>query len=207
MYRINPGGYKQIKIGSIVTSKVELNDLFKAWLAISLAFAIVILREYPFLTRFVISALTVGIGFIIHELGHKLVAQKYGCFAEFRAFNQMLILAVIMAFLFKVVFAAPGAVMISGPVGIRRNGKISMAGPLANLIFALFFLTLLLIPVSGLLKTLAGAGFFINTLLALFNMLPFGNFDGKKILRWNKVVYGIMVAVAFIFMVAQGYVR
>ncbi len=208
MYQ-HPRGYKQIKIGNIVTSKIELNDLFKAWLAISLAFAIVLggfSFSIKFIVTFMISALTVGIGFIIHEMGHKLVAQRYGCFAEFRAFNQMLILAVIMSF-FGFVFAAPGAVMISGPVGVRRNGKISMAGPLVNLIFALFFLTLLLIPVTGVLKVLAGYGFLINTWLGLFNMLPFGNFDGKKILRWNKVVYGIMVAVAFTFMVAQGFVR
>ncbi len=208
MHRYHPQGYKQIKIGNIVTSKIELNDLFKAWLAISIAFAIV-LGGFSFSMRFIITffiaALTVGTGFIIHELGHKLVAQRYGCFAEFRAFNSMLWLAVIMSF-FGFVFAAPGAVMISGPVGARRNGKISMAGPLANLVFALFFLSLLLIPVTGLLKTLAGYGFLINTWLGLFNLLPFWNFDGKKILRWNKAIYGVMVAVAFMLMVAQAYV-
>ena len=208
MYRYQSYG-GQIKIGGINTSKIELNDLFKAWLAISIAFAIVIggfSFSIDFITVFIIAALTVGLGFIIHEMGHKLVAQRYGCFAEFRAFNQMLILAVIMSF-FGFVFAAPGAVMISGPVGIRRNGKISMAGPLANLIFALFFLSLLLIPVTGLLKTLAGYGFLINTWLGLFNMIPFGNFDGKKILRWNKLVYGVMVVVGFTLMFSQAFIR
>lgn len=208
MYKYDLTG-KQIKIGKIVTSKIELNDLFKAWLAISVAFAIVLggfSFSMKFIITFFIAALTVGTGFIIHEMGHKLVAQHYGCFAEFRAFNTMLWLAVIMAF-FGFVFAAPGAVMISGPVGVRRNGKISMAGPLANLIFALFFLSLLLIPVTGLLKTLAGYGFLINTWLGLFNLLPFWNFDGKKILKWNKVVYGVMVVGAFMLMVAQAYVR
>ncbi|MBU4455957.1 MAG: hypothetical protein KKA65_00490 [Nanoarchaeota archaeon] len=206
---LNPQGHKQIKIGSIVTSKKEMNDLFKAWLAISLAFAIVLggfSFSINFVIIFMIAALTVGTGFIVHELGHKLVAQHYGCFAEFRAFNMMLWLAVIMSF-FGFVFAAPGAVMISGPVGVRRNGKISMAGPLVNLVFALCFLALLLIPVIGLLKTLAGYGFLINTWLGLFNLLPFGNFDGKKILAWNKVVYGVMAGVAFVLMAVQGYVR
>jgi len=36
--------------------------------------------------------------------------------------------------------------------------------------------------------------------LALFNMIPFAIFDGAKILRWNKVVYGAMVAVSFILL-------
>jgi len=206
MYNPTP---EQIRIGPIKTSKIEINDLLKAWGAISLAFAIVLggfSLSINFLVVLFIAAVTVGTGFIIHELSHKIVAQHYGCFAEFRAFNSMLWLAVIMSF-FGFVFAAPGAVMISGPVGVRRNGKISMAGPLANLVFALFFLGLLLMPVTGLLKTLAGYGFLINTWLGLFNLLPFGNFDGKKILRWNKIVYGIMVAVAFVFMVVQVYIR
>ena len=32
---------KQIKIGNIATSEVEIRDLIKAWVAISIAFAIV----------------------------------------------------------------------------------------------------------------------------------------------------------------------
>ena len=204
MYRYQSYG-GQIKIGGINTSKIELNDLFKAWLAISIAFAIVIggfSFSIDFITVFIIAALTVGLGFIIHEMGHKLVAQRYGCFAEFRAFNQMLILAVIMSF-FGFVFAAPGAVMISGPVGVRRNGKISAAGPLANLVLAFIFLSIM---INFGVNTLSKYGFLINTWLALFNMIPLGNFDGKKILVWNKKVYGIMIAIAVVFMFMQGIV-
>ena len=54
----------------------------------------------------------------------KILAQNYGCFAEFRSYNFMLLIAVFMSF-FGFIFAAPGAVIISGPIGKRRNGKIS----------------------------------------------------------------------------------
>ena len=205
MKLINP--QDQIKfVGGITTSRRELVDLIKAWLAISLAFGI-LLGGFSFnlVTFFMISSLTVGLGFIAHEMAHKVLAQKYGCKAEFRSWDKMLILAVIMSF-FGFIIVAPGAVMISGPVGRRRNGKISAAGAIANLIVATGFLSLALIPVTGTLLLIAKYGFMINTWLALFNMIPFAMFDGKKVLRWSKPVYFTMVVVAVVFLLLQGVV-
>ena len=118
----------------------------------------------------------------------------------------MLILAVIMAYFAGIVFAAPGAVMISGPVGVRRNGKISAAGPIINLILAFLFLSLLLVFPIGFLSIIAFYGFFINSWLALFNMIPLWNFDGKKVLRWNRKVYGIIVAIALGLMFMKNFI-
>ena len=197
---------KQIYVGKINTSEKEIRDLVKAWVAISIAFAILLRSslELNFYETFIVAAITVGTAFVLHEFGHKIVAQKYGCFAEFRSFDQMLILAVIMSF-FGFILAAPGAVMISGPVGIRRNGKISAAGPAVNLILALVFLSVLLIHPTGIIKLIAFYGFFINSWLALFNLIPVWNFDGAKVLRWNKTVYIILVAIALVLMFSQSF--
>jgi len=193
---------KQIRIGPFTSSRIEIRDILKAWFAISLAFAIVLRNsEISFTYIFIISALTVGIGFLLHELAHKITAQQFGCEAEFRSFDSMLMLAILMSFL-GFIIAAPGAVFISGPVGKRRNGKISAAGPLMNLALAFVFLAVSLVTANKILLTICSYGFMINTWLALFNMLPFGNFDGVKILRWNKAVYFSMVAVALMFMMA-----
>ena len=198
--------HRQIKIGPVSTSETELKDLIKAWIAISIAFGILLsgasIFSVKFYSSFIIASLSVGIGFIFHEMGHKLMAQRYGCFAEFR--SSKLILAVMMSFL-GFVIAAPGAVMIAGPVGKRRNGKISAVGPAMNLAVALMFLTILLIPPTGILKQIAYYGFLINTWLALFNMLPLWNFDGKKILQWNKIVYAVMLLIALSLMLLQGF--
>ena len=198
---------EHIRLGSFSTSRTELRDLFKAWLVISLAFAIAMsgFSISRIILVFFISAFTVGIAFLFHELAHKIVAQHYGCEAEFRSFDKMLILAIAMSF-FGFVFAAPGAVMISGPVGIRRNGTISLAGPLTNLILAFLCLLALFFMPIGILKNIFQYGFLINTWIALFNLLPFWNFDGRKIFAWNRAVYILLAIVAGVFMIMQSFV-
>jgi len=185
-------------------SQIEIEHLLKAWLAISLAFAIILSGGEIFSSVFtgmlLVSGFTVGLGFLLHELAHKYVAQKYHCFAEFRSFNFMLILAVAMSFL-GFVFAAPGAVMINGYVNKERNGKISVAGPVMNVILGILFLGLIL---SGFVNIFTQYGLLINGWLAAFNMIPFLNFDGKKILNWNKLVYFSVLGLSLALLFAYG---
>ena len=95
------------------------------------------------------------------------------------------------------IFAAPGAVMISGQVTRRENGIISLAGPATNYVLAgLFAAATLLFPVLAGILTI---GFHINAWLGLFNMIPFGNFDGLKIFHWSRAYWGLLVAVGIIF--------
>lgn len=191
--------YQKYRWGHFNTSNVEIRDLVKAWAAISLAFGILLNHGLSLTPRFftvlLVAAFTVGVGFLLHEMGHKIVAQRYGLFAEFRSFDPMLLLAIFFSF-FGFILAAPGAVMINGRVSVEQNGKISLAGPLVNVILATLFFV-------GLQFTNLYAfriGFAINALLAVFNLLPFGNFDGRKLFAWHKGVWGIMMLVSVIGM-------
>ncbi|GIU69957.1 MAG: hypothetical protein KatS3mg002_1193 [Candidatus Woesearchaeota archaeon] len=112
----------------IHTSEKEIKDLLLSWILISIAFAILktenIITDIiskKFVILIIISGITVGIAFIIHELAHKIVAQKYNCWAEFRADITMLIIALLMSFT-GFLFIAPGAVIISGNVTKKQNG-------------------------------------------------------------------------------------
>jgi len=70
---------------SIHTSNKELKDLLVAWLFVSFAFAIArtvgngitfaSFFSIEFIVFILISALTVGLAFLLHELAHKIVAQ------------------------------------------------------------------------------------------------------------------------------------
>jgi len=175
-------------------SSIEKKDLFYAGFMISLAFAILLSGGLSGLntTIFLIAFFTAGIGFLLHELMHKYVAQGYGLWAEFRANYKMLWFAVF-ASLFGFILAAPGAVYIRGRITTERNGKISLAGPMTNLVLAFGFLILifLLQTNSPILNAFFGFGLTINSLLAAFNMIPTMPFDGAKIIRWNKPIYYI----------------
>ncbi|MBN1386597.1 hypothetical protein JW968_06530 [Candidatus Woesearchaeota archaeon] len=180
-------------------SGIEIKHLAISWAAITMAFTIVMLDPGKgFLVTLLHSALAVGTGFVFHELGHKLVAQRYGCWAEYRADFRMLFFAIIISFT-GFLFAAPGAVLIHGNVDKARNGKISMAGPLTNILIAVIFLAISFFS-QGILQSIALFGTQINAWLALFNMLPFGNFDGRKIFAWNRAVYFSMIICAAVLL-------
>lgn len=151
----------------------------------------------------------VASGFVLHELAHKIVAQRYGHWAEFRAHFPGLGISVLIAAFLHVLFAAPGAVVIQGRVTPRENGLISLVGPGTNFVVALVCLPFFAFKVNAddFVTTLFGTVAGINALLAVFNLLPFGPFDGRKVLRWNAPVYVAVAALSvglLVFCIMQG---
>jgi Zn-dependent protease len=191
-YYPNPEFKKKTQI---TFSSIEITHLFWAWLGISVAFAN-ILSYGNYFQSFLISAIAVGLGFLVHELCHKIVAQRFGLAAEFRASYFMLWLAVLISFL-GFVFAAPGAVMINGRPTKKQNGLISIAGPISNIVLALLFSLLFFSASNQFLQIMFRYGVIINVWLALFNMLPFWLLDGKKVIQWDKTVYYVTMGVIF----------
>ncbi len=157
---------------------------------ISIAFAILLSGStdfgQQFATMFVEVFLTLGLGFILHELAHKYVALSYGAHARYKMWTPGLILAVIMAVInIGFVFAAPGAVEIHGHnLSKEKVGRIALAGPMTNLLLALFFLALSFVAVG--LRDFASTGAHVNAFLGLFNLIPIAPFDGEKVISWNQ---------------------
>ncbi len=177
-------------------SDTEIKDFFLAWVLISIAFAIAIRQTESFFTNLWVAAITVGVAFVAHELAHKFVAQHFGKFAEFKANLSLLVLSIAAAFA-SILFAAPGAVVISGFVSKKESGMIAVAGPLVNVLAALILLPVAFLIAGGsLFAQIIALAFAINAALALFNMIPFWIFDGAKVLAWNKFVYGAVVIVS-----------
>ena len=188
-------------------SPTEIRDLLRAWLLLSIAFAILFTGfslDARFFTAVLISASTAGIGFLLHELAHKYVAQHYGCHAEFHAFDRMLWLAILLSF-FGFIFAAPGAVFIRGRVTPQKNGHISIAGPLTNIILGIFFFALFALTHTQIIRAIASMGMHINFLLAAFNLIPFFGLDGSKVLAWNKKVYAVVLIASILLYFSTGH--
>ena len=177
-------------------SKTEKIELLVSWLTISVAFSILFGREFlnvgSFAVMLPISLLVVGTGFILHELSHKYVALHFGAWAEYRAWNIGLIIALASSFL-GFIFAAPGAVYISGNISKKQNGIISVAGPITNIAIGLIFLAVAVIAKTGsLFHTIAFLGFKINFFLALFNMIPIFPLDGSKVFAWDNKIWALV---------------
>lgn len=129
--------------------------------------------------------------FLLHEFAHKFLAQFYRAWAEFRVlFFGAVITAVSALPFFPFKFIAPGAVFISGSISERRNGRISLVGPLTNITLGASFMLVYFAIDSQLM--LVGARF--NGWIALFNLIPFMGLDGSKIFSWNKLVWVLALA-------------
>jgi Zn-dependent protease len=143
----------------------------------------------------VLSSVLFALGFILHELAHKYVAQGYGLWAEFRLNTMGLVLTALSVFS-PLKFIAPGAVMIQGFADKFRMGRTALAGPLVNVIICAGLL-IVMPPFQGTgiyLALLAGAA--INAFLALFNLIPFSIFDGQKIYSWNRRYWAALFLVS-----------
>lgn len=200
-------------------SRREWRDLLIAWVAVSLAFAIIFLREggrvepVQALLFIGIALVTVGIGFVAHEMAHKFTALGYGYWAEFRKDNMMLLVAVALAALVGVVFAAPGATVIydnrafGGGITREQNGKIAAAGPVTNLLLCIPFAGLLIGAggSSSLLFLVGSMGLQVNAMIAAFNLLPVSVLDGKKVLSWNAGIFAVLIVAAFAVLLLSFY--
>lgn len=217
----------------------EIRDLIVASVVLSVGMALVlggrkgdhfgISFEFDWDAFFAIlpfAALATIPAFILHELAHKIVAQKKDLAAEFLVHPWGLSLAVLSPILFKVLLAAPGVVEIYDERALRRHqldpverreqdrdaGVISIVGPLVNLVLAYgAFLLDGIFPgvrmpaseVNGIGNSAFEVIMIINIALAMFNMMPINPFDGRKILRWSWAAFlGVWLLIAAIIVLA-----
>lgn len=208
---VNPG------FGKPKFSKTEITHILIAILVLGLAFFILYAKSgskgiignlewlgfegaVAYIVLFAMSVILVVFSFLLHELGHKFMAQKYGMWSEFRMSVSGLAITLLTS-LIGFLFAAPGAVMISGNVTQKSNGIISIAGPIVNIVLA----------IVGLIGCVAfnhsGIVLFfmlmmnLNIFLAFFNLLPIYPLDGSKILKWNLPVWVVVMGISLVLFV------
>lgn len=189
-------------------SRIEIRDLVISILVLTLAF-VLMFRNTDFITAyfkhtlgslwplglFVLMAAVVILSFVFHELGHKFRAQRYGLWSEYRMFPMGLLFALVMAPL-GFLFAAPGVTYIQGYVDREQDGKISIAGPLVNIVLSVMGLAGCLVFNGSPIIILFYLMFVLNASLALFNLLPIGILDGSKILKWDSGIWVLCIVVA-----------
>ena len=205
-YDFRKGKRKRYGRSAFHFTKEETIDLLISWAVLTGAFTLSqtsgYLRSawyygsylwYIILDVLWMAAIVSVITFVAHELAHKFTAQRYGLEAHYKANKQGLLIGLLIS-LGGFLFLSPGAVMISGSyIGEERNGRISMAGPMTNIAIAITFFPFTILFTSVRFFQYA---FSINAWIAMYNMIPIWNHDGKKILAWKKGVFGAMAGVA-----------
>ncbi len=181
----------------------ELKDILAAVLVLTAAFAIIYIRffsgdGFSYYLLFGLALLTVLTAFLMHELAHRFMAYRLGGFGRFKIWPLGALLALVTSIL-GFLFAAPGAVYVSGIYNRPDGGKVSLAGPATNMLLAVIFygLFIVLVPVTRLAFLLGFVGA-LNSWYALFNLIPFGPLDGFKVYSWDHSVFIASIAVAVI---------
>ena len=194
-------------------TKNEVRDLIIAFIVLSVAFAIsnVRLDVHGFISILPIVMVGVALGSIVHELGQKYIATKYGYEAEFKAWPLGLLISLASSFI-GIVFAIPGSVFTNDDnISDELNGRIAIAGPMANMALAILFIVIaaLIYPlkpysnVFTLIYLISTVGFSVNSFLATFNLFPLYTLDGTKIMKWSPKIWIIIFAIAVIMLLSS----
>ena len=153
----------------------------------------------------ILASVLFSLGFILHELAHKYVAQGYGLWAEFRL-NTMGVLLTALSIVSPLKFIAPGAVVIAGFTDNERMGRTAFAGPVVNVVITAALLIAMPLFARSSISFALLAGAAINAFLALFNLIPFSVFDGLKVYRWNKRYWIALFLIALVLTVYTNFI-
>jgi Zn-dependent protease len=128
--------------------------------------------------------------FLVHEIAHKIVAQKKGLWAEFRLTTWGALLTFVSIFLpFRLI--SPGAMMIAGSPNGDDIVKISIAGPVTNIMFSSALLGIAVALYPNPYSSMLFFAAYIDAFMAVFNLIPFGILDGYKIFSFNKKLWAL----------------
>lgn len=167
---------------------------------------------------------SVVLGFVLHELAHKYVANARGCQARFTIstpgllatslFGLIISLAGFLGHHLRFVIAAPGYVGIRCSYwglksilgGTSSEGLIALAGPSANIVLAaagaVAARAAVLLAGPPWILDIFSSMKHVNSVLASFNLIPIPPFDGFKIARWNPIVYLLALLASLILVMA-----
>jgi len=165
--------------------------------------------------------IAIVIGFTLHELAHRYIASARGCQARFILSSLGILLTTIFGLfsppLYLLGSKMPFVIAAPGYVGIRcsywgvrtifggttSEGLIAMAGPATNIIISIVGLVgakaFLALSIQTLYHVFIAIKY-VNSVLAIFNLIPIPPLDGYKIARWNPLIYLTMLIIALIIM-------
>jgi Zn-dependent protease len=216
-HEISPREYMYFPKGTLemgkpgVFSRLELTHIGLAMIILTICFTFTLslnnllwsflngFNLVRFQQGFLLSLVAVFCAFFFHEMSHKITAQYYRLWSEFRMNTRSLLISCFLSVITGFVFAAPGKVMFRGKPRRFEEGHIALAGPVANLVLAGLFTPVYLIfftSAHGMVPQMIGFICLINIIFASFNLLPLKSFDGGKVITYNPYVWTIVMGIS-----------
>jgi GNAT superfamily N-acetyltransferase len=189
--------------GDKPSEKGEAGHIMTAWLGVSLVLWIQALQAGQPLALLPLLFAVAGLSLLAHELPQKLVARRLGLETTFKAWVSGLLLSSLLAAVGSF-FPAYGSTYVKQldwryEPKKRETGIFFAVGPFVSLALAFTFWALSSFTTGGLLSATGRAGYMINLVNVIFNLIPIqaaGGFvwDGFKIFTWNKTIWLILFA-------------
>ncbi|MBO3798620.1 MAG: GNAT family N-acetyltransferase [Thermoproteota archaeon] len=187
----------------------EAWHLLAALLGVSTAWWIQILRGQGSLMLIPMVFMAVAISLLAHELSQRLVASRLGLETTFKAWGSGILFSWLLALL-GITFIAYGSTYVKQldwwyDPKKDKTGIIFAVGPVTSLLLGFAFKGISIIMVNNLLAVVATVGYATNLIIVILNLIPVqsaGGFvwDGKKIFRWSKTVW-IMLVIATLILI------
>ena len=163
----------------------ELFNLIILTLGIGYIFSGIYKKSYGFdLEDFKLSVIVAAPAVVLHELAHKFLAILFGLQSTLHASFLGLALGIFLKSINSpFIIFIPGYVSVP-PADPLITGIIALGGPIVNLILWISsILALKFIDLSQKWIIIMALTKRINIILFLFNIIPFGFFDGAKVLN------------------------
>lgn len=140
-----------------------------------------------------------GVTAVAHELAHRYFSKRYGIGAEYKFWDIGTLSLIVTTILFSTPFGQPARNIInrSGSMDVRKQGMISLAGPIASLLLSIIFLVLFILKIGP--ASLGSEGFKISMLACVYSLMPFEPMEGKIVMTWNKWLWALVFIPSLIF--------
>lgn len=179
----------------------ETSQFIAAWLGLSLMLWMRALRIGQPMSLLPVFFVVAGISLLAHELPQRIVGRRFGLETAFKAWEPGLLLGLLLGAVGSI-FPAYGSTymkQLDWRYNPKQTGVFFAIGPFVSLALAFMFWALSSFTTSGLLSATGRAGYVMNLVNVVFNLIPVqaaGGFvwDGKKILTWNKTIWLMLIA-------------
>ncbi len=142
--------------------------------------------------------LVAGFAIILHDLTHRYVSHRYKVIAEYKFWGLGAIIMFVTALIFGTVYSFPSRTKVNDPEKLSHKQRAILygAGPLMS--FAVFVMFLALVPVGGVVATIALLACSMNLLTAVYSFMPLSPMDGAHVFKWKKPIWAAVFIPMFI---------